>query len=86
MTKLAATEKSSGIIKRETGTQYRGRAIMVEMRPPSIIAVRLKGMRREYVVNAITVFELAVKIAAAGLARAKVEARKAKRAARIKGL
>ena len=34
MTKLAATEKSSGIIRRETGTEYRGWTIMVEMRPP----------------------------------------------------
>lgn len=82
MTKLAATEKSSGIIRRETGAEYRRRAIMIEMRPPALLVLRLKGTRREYTISAVTAFELAVKIAATADAKRRRDERKARKAAR----
>jgi hypothetical protein len=82
MHKLAATEKSSGIVRRETGTEYRGRAIMVEMRPPALLVFRLKGTRREYTISAVTAFELAVKIAATADAKRQRDERKARKAAK----
>lgn len=86
MTKLAATEKSSGIIRRETGTEYRGRPIMVEMRPPALLVFRLKGTRREYSISAVTAFEHALKIAAAADVKRRLAERKARKAAKEQGL
>ena len=79
MTQLARTEKSSGIVRRETGTWYRGRAIMVEMHPPALLVFRLKGTRRRYTISAVTAFELAVKIAAVATAKARKVEREQRR-------
>jgi len=82
MTRLQQTEKTTGIVKRETGAYYRGRAIMVELRPPATIALRLKKSRKAYPLNVVTAFEHAVKIEAAALLKRRQDERKARRVAR----
>lgn len=69
-------------LKRESYAQYRGRAIMVELRPPDLIVFRLKKTRREYPLSISGAFHRAVEIEAL----AEMLKRKAARAARRAGL
>lgn len=82
MTRLQQTEKTTGIVRRETGAYYRGKAIMIELRPPATIALRLKKSRKAFPLHVVTAFEHAVKIEAAALAKRRQAERKARRAAK----
>lgn len=82
MTKLQQTEKTTGVVRRETGAYYRGRAIIIELRPPAAIALRLKKSRKAYPLSVVTAYEHAVKIEAAAVLKRRKEERKARRAAR----
>jgi|GEM_PF-2758802 len=73
-------------VRRITGAAFRGRDIIVAMRPPSLLTFRLKGTRKEYPLAVVSAFDLAVKIEARKLYAEKLEARKAKREARRRGL
>ena len=67
-------------IKRETYAQYRGRAIIVELRPPDLIVFRLKKTHREYPLSIQGAFYRAVEIEAMAEVLKRKAARAAKRA------
>lgn len=68
-------------LKRETYAHYRGRPIMVELRPPDLIVFRLKKTQREYPLSIQGAFNRAVQIEALAEMNRRKEARKAKKAA-----
>lgn len=70
-------------IRRETGILYRGRPIMLEVRPPGLLVFRLKKIRKEYPLAIATAFESAIRLEAEREVQRKKEARKAKREGRI---
>lgn len=92
MTILKATEKSTGVVKRETTCVYRGKPLMVELRPidtrpnapfpDAQIVFRIKKTQKEYPLHVVTAFEYAVKLEAQRLAEAKPRAREERRQAR----
>lgn len=93
---LKATEKSAGIVKRETTVVYRHRPLMVELRPVDtrvnapdpggMLVFRMKKTQKEYPLHLVTAFELAVKLEAQRIAAARKKAREEKRKARREGL
>jgi hypothetical protein len=76
MTKL--TKK----LKRESYATYRGRAIIVELRPPDLIVFRLKKTHREYPLTIAGAFNRAVQIEAFAEMNKKKADRKARRMAK----
>ena len=73
MTKLTSK------VRRESWAIHRGRAILVELRPPDLIVFRLKGTRREYPLSIPGAFTRAVQIEALAEMRERKAARIARR-------
>jgi len=69
-------------VRRESWSMHRGRAIMVELRPPGLIVFRLKGTRREYPLSIEGGFLQAVKIEAAAELKRRKDARAERRKAK----
>ena len=92
MTILKATDKSTGIVKRETTCTYHGKPLMVELRPVDTrpnapcpdaqLVFRIKKTQKEYPLNLVTAFEMAVELEARRITKAKLKAREERRAAR----
>ena len=73
-------------VRRITYALHRGREIVVAMRPPDLLTFRLKGTRKEYPLSVVGAFNLAAKVEANHMMKCKAEARKARKAARAKGM
>jgi len=52
--------KLTNPLTRETGAQYRGRAIVVRMEPPNVILFKEKGRHEWYEMNVETLYEIAI--------------------------
>jgi hypothetical protein len=70
-------------VRRETGAQSRGRAIIVELQAPSIIRLREKGRRTSYALDIRAAYDLAAKIQGEALRRERKALRKAKREGKV---
>ena len=71
--------KLNSKVRRESWAIHRGRAILVELRPPDLIVFRLKGTRREYPFSIQGAFNRAVQIEALAEMRERKDARAARR-------
>lgn len=69
--------KRKTIVRAETATIVRGRALMIELRPYSVV-IRQKGRRVGYEVDWESVYSMAAKKAAEKLQEERKAARKAK--------
>ena len=69
-------------LQRVTGANYRGRSIVIQIEPPSIIRVREKGRRTWYETTVEAVFSIAGKAFAEQIRKERKEKRQARRAAR----
>lgn len=66
-------------VKRITRAQYRGLNIVVELEPPDIICLRLKGCHTRYRLSVLGAFYSAMKVEALAWAKQKREERELKR-------
>ncbi len=69
-------------VTRVTHTLHRGREIIVSMRPPDMLAFRLKGTRHVYPLSVVGAFNQAMRVEALMLLRKQQLERKARREAR----
>ena len=60
-------------VKRETAATYRGRNIIIQLEPPSIVRLREKGRRVWYETTVQSIFSLAAKQHAERLQRERLE-------------
>lgn len=65
-------------VKRETNAIYRGRNIIIQLEPPSVILVKEKGRRQWYQTSVEAVFSMAAKQHAEQIRKEKGEKRKSK--------
>ena len=80
MTKLVKS------VTRETRAVVSGRPVVVELRPPDMIVLKLKGTRKRLVLSVLGAFHTAAKIEALAIMREKAAERKARKLARRKGI
>lgn len=73
-----ATKLLNSVV-RESFATIRGRKIIVEIKPPETIVLRLKGLHSKMSVSLLTVFDLALKIEANNLLMQKQKARQEKK-------
>lgn len=63
-------------VKRETGASYRGRSIIIQIEPPSIVRLKEKGRRTWYETSVNSIFNLAVRQHVESLKQEKTRQRK----------
>ncbi|MGO9016658.1 MAG: hypothetical protein ACLQF0_16985 [Dissulfurispiraceae bacterium] len=66
-------------VKRETAAAYRGRNIVIQLEPPSIIRVKEKGRRTWYETTVEAVFSMAAKQTAERIRKERKEKRQTRR-------